>query len=75
MSAADFVCVTHIGLFVPNKLHTVILHEFRGGSCFTGKLTAVVQISLIVADPNHLIDPVLVELEVFIQTEKCAGPA
>lgn len=64
----------HVRLVVVNELDASLLKVLCGYRCFFLKLVAVLFVCQAIADQSHLLDPVRVEVEVFVQAEIGHGP-
>jgi hypothetical protein len=64
----------HVRLVVVHELNTALLKILRRYRCLFLKLVAVLFVCQTIADQSHLLDPVCVEVEVFVQTKIGHGP-
>lgn len=62
-------------LLMPDEVHSVILKILYRLLRLHGQLLAVLRIGLPLANPHHLLDPVLVEAEVLVQAQERPRPA
>lgn len=64
----------HVRLVVVHKLDSMFLKVFRRDGCLLLKLMAVLFVCQTITNQSHLLNPVRVEIEVFVQAEIGHGP-